>query len=68
MDGTALESGVCLRFDLSQGRVGKSGVSGIAGLGDGNCHLWAGRDTRVWASGLAWLAFFDLSHCVNADF
>ena len=29
MDGTALESGVCLRFDLSQGRVRKSGVSGI---------------------------------------
>jgi len=29
MDGTALESGVCLRFDLSQGRVGKSGESGI---------------------------------------
>ena len=68
MDGSALESGVCLRFDLSQRRVDKSGLSEIAGLGDGNCHLWAGRGTRVWASGLAWLAFFDLSHCVNADF
>src|SRR5690554_5640066 len=68
MDGTALESGVCLRFDLSQRHADKSGLSEIAGLGDGNCHLWAGRGTRVWASGLAWLAFFDLSHCMNAIF
>jgi len=33
MDGPALESGVCLRFDLSQGRVDKIVVSGTVGVG-----------------------------------
>ena len=44
MDGTALESGVCLRFDLSQGRVGKSCVSGIVIFGVTKivtCGRWA---------------------------